>query len=386
MPREGIALPIALAAIVVIGALIAGVFFASTQEYRVGRNTLAAHRAMNAAEVGLGKVVSSWTPARTTSTKLGQTVTMPLDTIDGSAVVQVQYTKVSPTVFWVTSTSVGGSSDLRARSLKRLNTIVRIQTPDFKIMGAVTSRGRTETAGASKISGSDSTAAGWDCPPAGPQGAGVVMNDSATNYVPSGTKFTINGTPKIKDSTALVKDTMTFTKFGGFSYDSLTKLATKSKTVGGTYANIRPTYKPDAVTCDTDNPDNWGADTRSDPAKHCDAYAPIVHLKGDNQTYTLNGNANGGQGILLVDGNLALAGQFKWTGLIIVRGSISITGNANDGPKVLGALAAMNRSNGTNLISGGSQVTFSRCVLNEVTARHATAAPTSYRAWADLSF
>ena len=38
--REGFALAVAMVAIVVIGALIAGAFFTSTQEYRIGRNSL----------------------------------------------------------------------------------------------------------------------------------------------------------------------------------------------------------------------------------------------------------------------------------------------------------------------------------------------------------
>jgi hypothetical protein len=383
MPREGIALPIALAAIVTVGALITGVFFASTQEFRVGRNTLATQRAMHAAETGLGEVVASWDAARTTGTKVGQTVTMPLDTIDGAAVVQVQYTKVSPTVFWVTSTAVAGSLDLQARSLKRLNTVVRIQTPDFKIMGAVTSRGLTNVSGSASLSGTDTVPSGWDCPPGGAQGAGIVVNDSASNVTTGGTKYTINGTPQIKDSTALVKDTMTYTKFGGFSYDSLATLATKVRTGGGTIGTVAPQFKVDG-SCDPAHADNWGASSHPSP---CASYFPVVHLKGAAASYTINGSG-GGQGIMLVDGNLSIQGTFRWTGLVLVRGTFSIsgTGGPAGGAKVVGAVAAMNRGGGTNMMSGTSNISFSRCVINQVTAQHAVAAPMSYRGWADLSF
>src|SRR5690242_10249921 len=48
--REGFALAVAIGAIVVIGALIAGAFFASSQQFRVGRNTLLQTRARTAAE------------------------------------------------------------------------------------------------------------------------------------------------------------------------------------------------------------------------------------------------------------------------------------------------------------------------------------------------
>jgi hypothetical protein len=384
--REGIALPIALAAIVAVGALIAGVFFASTQEYRVGRNTLAAQRALHGAEVGLSQVVSSWTPARTTGTRVGQTVKMA-DTIIDEAIVLRQYSKVSPTVFWITSTGIGGSLSLQGRSLKRLNTIIRIQTPDFKIMGAVTSRGLTSASGSAKISGTDSVPVGWDCPPSGPKAAGIVVGDSATNVSGTGANCggynCVSGDPKVKDSTAMVNDTMSFTKFGGFTYDSLAMLANKVRTAGGTIGTVAPQFNADG-TCNLAHADNWGALARPSA---CDDYYPIVHLRGPTLSYLLNGNG-GGQGIMLVDGNLQVQGNFQWTGIIIVRGTFGIsgTGGAGGGTKIIGGVAAMNRAGATNTMSGNSSITFSRCAINQVTARHALASPTRYRAWADMSF
>src|SRR5918997_4357800 len=83
MPRAGIALPIALGAIVVVGALVAGVFFAATQEYRVGRNSLSSQRAAQAAEIGLNSVISSWTTDRTTATRVGRSGDLSDTTING---------------------------------------------------------------------------------------------------------------------------------------------------------------------------------------------------------------------------------------------------------------------------------------------------------------
>jgi hypothetical protein len=386
-PREGIALPIALAAIIAVGALIAGVFFASTQEYRVGRNTLATQRALHGAELGLSQVVSSWNADRTTGTKVGRTVKMA-DTIIDEAIVYRQYTKVSPTVFWVTSTAVAGSLSLQGRALKRLNTIIRIQTPDFKIMGAVTSRGLTNVSGSTKISGTDSVPVGWDCPPGGAKAAGLVVGDSATNVSSGGancgsTYNCLTGDPKVKDSTAMVNDTMSYTKFGGFSYDSLALLADKVRTGGGTFGTIAPQLDVNGA-CNTAHTDNWGAINHPEP---CESFYPIVHLRGAGLSYILNGNG-GGQGIILVDGNLSVQGNFQWTGVILVRGTFGIsgTGGAGGGTKIIGGVAAMNRGAGTNTMSGNSSITFSRCAINQVTAKRAIASPAKYRAWADMSF
>ena len=58
--REGFALAVAMVAIVVIGALIAGAFFTSTQEYRIGRNSLVDQRAYTAAEAGVTQPIQGW--------------------------------------------------------------------------------------------------------------------------------------------------------------------------------------------------------------------------------------------------------------------------------------------------------------------------------------
>jgi len=384
--REGIALPIALAAIVAVGALIAGVVFASTQEFRVGRNTITAQRALHGAEVGLNSVVASWNSERTKKLKIGFRDTLR-DTIIDEAYVKREWVRVSPTMFWVTSTSIAGSQSLQNRALKRLNALVRVDIPDLRIMGAVTSRGRTEIAGAAKVSGTDTVLAGWDCPPGGAPGAGVVVNDSASNMIYSGVKYELTGDPKVKDSTAIVEDTSNFMKFGGFNYDSLAILATKVKTSGGAYNNIYPSHSAPNV-CNTADANNWGDTSHVNGPRGCENYYPVVHLQGATNSYNLQGNS-GGQGILLVDGNLTLAGGFKWTGLIIVKGATTLAGTAGvGGVKIVGGLMSMNRVSpaDTNQVTGASSITFSRCVIGQVTAALATARQTRYRSWADMSF
>jgi hypothetical protein len=389
--RDGIALPIALAAIVVVGALIAGVFFASTQEYRVGRNTMAAHTALHAAEVGLNKVVSTWTPAQTQQTTVGQTVKLPLDTIDKVAIVQVQYTRVSPTMFWVTSTAVAGSGSLQARALKRLNSLVRVDIPDMRIQGAITVRGNVTVAGSAKASGNDSTPKGWtDCNEGAQPAAAVVVADSATNATGgggcSGWACLTGATNKVVDS-AIYADTNTYKNFGGFSYDSLTKLATWTFT-GGTLPGTGKTapswtgVAPNTV-CDRTNQLNWGDTSRADThSKACDDYFPVIWLKGATTSWTL---ANyGGQGILLIDGNATINGQFVWTGLVLVQGTLDYSGM--NSPKLTGAVMVMNRNNGVNKVAGNVTIQYSRCAIQAVTARLATARQTRYRAWADMSF
>src|SRR5205807_3114905 len=50
----------ALGAIVIIGVLVGGVVFVSTQDYRIGGNTVRQTRAAAAAELGLNRVPQDW--------------------------------------------------------------------------------------------------------------------------------------------------------------------------------------------------------------------------------------------------------------------------------------------------------------------------------------
>jgi hypothetical protein len=389
--RPGIALPIALAAIIAVGALIAGVFFAATQEYRVGRNTLATQRSLHGAEVGLNSVVASWTPERTKAAKIGVRDTMK-DTIIDESYVKREWVRVSPTMFWVTSTAVGGGLSLQQRSLKRLNTLVRIDIPDMKIQGALTARGNIIATGAANINGNDVTPAGWpDCIGAGSASSGLVVgsetNATSSGQCGNGNTFTcVQGDPKIADS-AIYADTLTYKNFGGFNYDSLTKLASADKIYTDASVSIsqrQPQYF-DPLTkkdCNRTHALNWGDITHGDGEDGCIDYYPVIWLKGAANNWTI---ANfGGQGILLVDGNVKINGTFSWTGLVLVMGRVEVEGN--NSPKVVGAIMAMDRNNLGHSVKGNINVQFSRCALQAVTARLATARQTKYRAWADMSF
>src|SRR5437868_11788834 len=86
--RPAFALAIALAAIVIIGAIITGMFFASTQEYRMSRNSALQARALTSAEYGLNFITTSgdptlghWNPAWNTAVNgiLDTKVYLPMD-------------------------------------------------------------------------------------------------------------------------------------------------------------------------------------------------------------------------------------------------------------------------------------------------------------------
>src|SRR5438128_8799240 len=60
--ERGMALAVAIFALVVVGALVAGALFAGTQEQRVGENWRRLTESFGAAETGLNEVIRNWDP------------------------------------------------------------------------------------------------------------------------------------------------------------------------------------------------------------------------------------------------------------------------------------------------------------------------------------
>src|SRR5216117_399173 len=62
--ERGMALALAIVALVVTGALIAGAFFAGTQEQRVGENSRRSYQSFGIAEAGANEVIRTWDPIK----------------------------------------------------------------------------------------------------------------------------------------------------------------------------------------------------------------------------------------------------------------------------------------------------------------------------------
>ena len=200
--QRGFALTVALVAIVIIGALIVGVFFAATQEYRIGRNTVLQARSLTAAEYGLNDIVSTgqWNKAWNTTSVVGKLVTTRAYPPGDGSVDTVRVTYVGNGEFTITSEGrVGTIAGAQAR--KRLGAIVALNFPNVKLLGALTTRGSTKIGGSSFINGVDDTVQSWNCPPLGSSLPGIAIADS-TQITTSGCNnmSCIAGSPKIQQT------------------------------------------------------------------------------------------------------------------------------------------------------------------------------------------
>ena len=182
--RSGMALATAVLAIVLIGALIAGTFFATTQDYRASRNALGAQRAQTAAEYGPNLLIRDWNLAWNQTMRAGNSFKRVYTPATG-VVDTVVLTRLRHNMFYATSTGrVGTLRD--AESRRRTGTLIRLNVPTMPFPGAFTGNGTSTATGNFKASGNDSIPAGWtDCPPPGPQ-MPAVASDLATNVATTG--------------------------------------------------------------------------------------------------------------------------------------------------------------------------------------------------------
>jgi hypothetical protein len=84
---------------------------------------------------------------------------------------------------------------------------------------------------------------------------------------------------------------------------------------------------------------------------------------------------------LLVDGDLELNGGFQYTGIIIVRGTLTTTGT---GAKITGGVMAANIDLDQNTVLGNSSIKYSSCAINAVSQGSAYLKPVAQRAWVDV--
>lgn len=373
--RKGIAIVAALGGIVVIGALIAGVFFVSTQESQISGGMLVHERAFRAAELGLNTTLAKWDAPVMYALPTGGMATM---VYSGTGWVDtVVVTKLTQRTYSMLSSATAGSGRL-ARSRKQTLLSIRLSAPDFNFLGALTVRGATQIGGSSLINGTNTNPSGWGgCSTPTDTLAGVAIADSSQiTFSGCSTGSCVRGSPRIlQDPTT--GDTTNYFEFGDEDWNTLTAAATKIIPGNSTLSQINP-----AVTngvCDKSVASNWGAPVHTSPANPCENYFPIIYAKGSTSTLKLTGNK--GQGILLVDGDLEISGGFEFYGPVIVRGRIRSTGT---GGKLNGGVMAANVALEQNTVLGDATITYSSCAVEKAIAGSANPRRLVQRAWTEV--
>ncbi len=238
--ERGIALPIVIFTMVIIGAIVAGTFFLARQEARTGDNTIASATASEAAEAGIAQVIANWSPSAYNGIAVGDSLVLTTTSLGGNASYTPTLSRLSPQIFLVRAVGRYQANGVPPRSQRQVGMLARLDIPAVNMTSAITVRTGITISGSSEVSGRDSVPAAWgaSCPPAGPMMPGI--RDSSGNVNTSGAcsgASCITGNPQI-----LVDPTITsaaFTQFGSVTFAQLA--ASANKTVSGTMNSIAPT-------------------------------------------------------------------------------------------------------------------------------------------------
>jgi hypothetical protein len=378
--ERGMALAVAIFALVVAGALIAGAFFAGNQEQRVGQNSVRVQQSFGVGEAAINEVALNWKPLVYNALKIYPTdsfVITDTATLGRTGRYSGVIRKLNSQLYMVDMTgrdraSAGGTiSGGGAR--QRLGWLMRIRLLQIGIGGALTTKGSIRLAGNAMVDGRDHIPDGWttaNCDTVGDTTkAGIRAPDSAV--VSTGPGPHVLGNPPILKDTSVHQST--FEQFGDVNYTQLAALATVQLSGG----NYKTNPKVTGGACDKSDLTNWG--DGMNPAGICGSYFPIIHIAGDA---TLNGDQ--GQGILLVDGDLEVQGSYQFYGITLVKGHMKTAGGGSTEAHFWGAVMAENVDLELNSLTGNATLNYSKCAVVQALNMTGIVAPERSRGWSAL--
>ncbi len=328
--QRGVALVAVLYFLVVCALTITAVLFAQRSAKRNALSTANGTQLLAAAEAALHATAASWGSADRSRQAVGSTASVA--TINGGVRTATYVTRLTSRLYSITSeANLVGSSIAR-----RVSLLVRIPFAT-RVRGALISAVDV-TIGAQVRFVADST-----CDTAS---AAVVLTPNAAFAIdadiPPGTQPSM-----LRDSIA--NDSSIYLRVADTWWSELAQRADIRLAAD---ARITPTPIVVAGQCSTSDA-NWG-DPRGLIAE-CALRAPLVYVLGD---LTIDGGA--GQGVLLVDGHLTIAGPFTFSGQIVARHGIETLA---DNIAISGAVYAWRSS---------SDATVSHSITSDVMLTHAT--------------
>lgn len=375
--ERGIALAVAIFALVIVGALVAGAFFVGTQEQRVAESSRRLQQSFGVAEVGIGQRVATWNPNVDNVVQVFPANSLTVATTPGmTGTYGGTIRKLNPNLYLIDimaqdSISLrGGVGRASGGARQRVGLLARVKPLQMDIQASLTTQGDVALKGQSRVDGSDHLPPGWtDCDPLGAPAAGIRV-DQGTVSVQG--QATVAGSPPVRNDTSV--NTNTFTQYGDVSYAQLAARATITLP-GGNY-QTQPTLTGGGA-CNKADLTNWGDGINH--ASVCASYFPVIHITGN---VTLNGVQ--GQGILMVDGDLSVQGSYEFFGITIVTGSIKTAGGGTTDAHFWGTVMAQNVDLELQNASGKATLNYSKCAIIQALQMNSTVVPMVSRGWAQL--
>ena len=394
--ERGMALAIAIVALVVVGALIAGAFFSGTQEQRVAENVRRVQASFGVAEEGVYDIIRTWDSTvagvqnrqRYTALYPYPAVAPSKDSVQmGKKTANNKTGSYSGSLFklndelYVIDMTAQDTMSLAGRirgggASQRLGLLTRIRPVNLNTQAAVTSGGDNVVVGSASIDGNDHAPTGWaGCPPLDSAKAGIRTQSSGT--VSTSGHPTISGNPPVLKDPTLADSS--FTHYGDVTYAQLAASANITLPAQNFSGSISPVTVGSA--CDYSVLTNWGSPTA--PTGPCGGYFPIIHITGDGTVI----NGQEGQGVLLIDGGLSVQGGFQFFGVVIVKGSLKTSGGGGTPAHFWGTVMVQDTAaftDTTNNLSGSANLLYSKCAVVKALNKTGVGSMMRSRGWAQL--
>ncbi|MGA2382205.1 MAG: hypothetical protein ABSG61_02115 [Gemmatimonadales bacterium] len=333
--ERGIALAAAIFALVALAALLAGLWFAALQEYRVGANVVSDRRAFDAAEAGLDAALAGWNPGSLNRLAVNDTAAFSGALAGGAATYSGVVQRLGPWLFLVRSTG----ADARGSSRRTLATVARLSPLRLGVEAALVASGPVRL-GAGSLVDALATDTGGTCARASPA-AGIVVGDGAALDV-SGCRAEscVRGSPASSVDTTFRNAPVPLLGEAGWA-----GLVAVAEMIGP--RGLLPTESH-----------VW--------------FAP-----GD---FSLAAGAPAGAGVLLVQGDLVVESGAQLTGLVVVRGRLIVRGA---GATIVGAVLA-GGAELSALDGARANLLHSSCAVEQALAAAAPARRLGERSWTAL--
>ncbi len=364
--ERGAALVLALLALVALAILIGTGLLLSVMERKNAHGFVLSQRALAAAEDGLHHPLRDWTA-------LSSNLQAPFGSVQFAGSGRLSSTaydgdvkRLGDNLFLIT---VEGRSANRAS--RRLGLVVQLRPllTDPGSALSVAGPGLVSVGQNATVSGVNSIPVGWGgCDPAPEVMPGITLlapGPPAAIALGCPDSSCVAGSPRID--------------LGGIGSEPylvpLEDWDHEDFASRGAVEITAPVVSPGPIlsnaTCVTALPGNWGDPYAS--GTPCGRYFPLVHAVGD-----LEIRAGRGQGVLVVEGSLTVAGGFSFAGLVLVGGSFTAEGI---GTRIEGAVIVMNAGGSGSRVDGATTIQYSSCGLERALIGSGEPKPLRERSW-----
>lgn len=373
--RGGFALAMAVFAIVVLAAVVAGGYFSASQEFQIGRATRSLTTSFYAGEAGIHRVLAEWDPVAYGALQPEDTASLGPIAFEGGGNFTASVIRVGSApdslkrYFYVEAVGRPAGPN---RGERRQGMVVTAAYPHTCCDGALVFLGPLTFSGGGQVNvlgieddppGTWTSAACSGIPTQ--NGPAAVLGPAATIDDPA----RVDGSPDTLRDNTLTPGALF--DFGAYDWNGVVQMADHSFAGDTSFGGSRQTLDANG-NCDRSDPRNFGS---PDPTHPCYDYFPIIHVAA---SLDLGGNGYG-QGIFIVGQDLNISGPFEFYGLALVGGSLNFAGPVDYYGSALVA-------NGILIQGNNPRVRLSRCAAKRATLYSRLSKPVApdSRAWIEL--